>query len=285
MNRNTIDHRLRKSLAVRSQGRRPPGFTLIELLVVIAIIAILMAIVMPALNRVREQGKRAVCLSNVKQLGLAWILYADDNNDKIVNGNTGEGAIYPIPPYEDGWVHWSDYTDKSSEAEQIEAIKEGALFPYVKTERLYKCPTGLRGEMRTYAVVDSMNGWPSSGPHIKKRIDILRPGERVVFIDEGWVTFASWSIPYDRESWWGKVVIQPSILKNRDSDPPPIRHGDGTNFSFADGHSEYWKWKDPRTISYGMLEVGSGPSQPGNPDLYKVQKAVWGKLGYTPSTP
>ena len=55
------------------------GFTLIELLVVIAIIAILMAILIPALNRAREQGKRAACLSNVKQLGLAWVLYADDN--------------------------------------------------------------------------------------------------------------------------------------------------------------------------------------------------------------
>ncbi|MHC4070937.1 MAG: type II secretion system protein [Planctomycetota bacterium] len=59
--------------------RRKEGFTLIELLVVIAIIAILLAILMPALNRVREQGKRAVCLSNLKQLSLAWILYADDN--------------------------------------------------------------------------------------------------------------------------------------------------------------------------------------------------------------
>ena len=65
------------------------GFTLIELLVVIAIIAILMAILMPALNRVREQGKRAVCLSNLKQLALAWIMYADENNGKLVNGAAG----------------------------------------------------------------------------------------------------------------------------------------------------------------------------------------------------
>ncbi len=65
------------------------AFTLIELLVVIAIIAVLMAILMPTLQRAREQGKRAVCLSNVKQLTLAWILYADDNDDKIVNGMGG----------------------------------------------------------------------------------------------------------------------------------------------------------------------------------------------------
>ncbi|MHC4355756.1 MAG: type II secretion system protein, partial [Planctomycetota bacterium] len=69
--------------------RKSKGFTLIELLVVIAIIAILMAILMPALNRVREQGKRIVCESNLKNLMLGWLMYADDNDDKIVNGAGG----------------------------------------------------------------------------------------------------------------------------------------------------------------------------------------------------
>jgi len=260
------------------------AFTLIELLVVIAIIAILMAILIPTLNRAREQGKRAACLNNVTQLGLAWVLYADDNDDKIVNGCTGKGGENPIPADEDGWVHWAGYTDTTREADQIKAIEEGALFSYCKSEKLYKCPTGLRGEMRTYAIVDSMNGWPS-GPRIKNRMQIARPGERAVFLDEGWVTFASWSVPYDREAWWGSTVTVAGILAadNRHKDPPPVRHGNGTNFSFADGHSEYWKWKDPRTISYGRLEVGSTPNQQGNPDLHRVQKTVWGKLGYTPT--
>ena len=79
------------------------GFTLIELLVVIAIIAILMAILMPALNRVREQGKRAVCLSNLKQLALAWIMYADENDDKIVSGAGGVKRNYNGKP-EIPWV-------------------------------------------------------------------------------------------------------------------------------------------------------------------------------------
>ena len=69
--------------------RTRKAFTLIELLVVIAIIAILMAVLMPALNRAREGGKRAACLSNLKQLALAWNMYADENDDRLVNGATG----------------------------------------------------------------------------------------------------------------------------------------------------------------------------------------------------
>ena len=67
--------------------KRYNGFTLIELLVVIAVIAVLMAILMPVLNRAREQGKRSACLSNLKQLRLAWTMYADDNDGKILNGS------------------------------------------------------------------------------------------------------------------------------------------------------------------------------------------------------
>ena len=71
---------------------KPKGFTLIELLVVIAIIAVLMAILIPTLNRAREQGKRATCLSNLKQLQLAWVMYADDFDGKIVNGSASWDA-------------------------------------------------------------------------------------------------------------------------------------------------------------------------------------------------
>ena len=225
--------------------RRQKGFTLIELLVVIAIIAILMAILMPALNRVKEQGKRAVCLSNLKQLSLAWILYADDNDDVLVNGaigysnrNMGWGNHTNEIAWVDGLVREGE---EPREERQREEIEQGALWPYIKDHGMYKCPTGRRGEALTYAIMFSMNAvnhTPTQGvrgAHIKKRTEIYDPAPalRLVFIDEGWMTADAFAVHYDRETWW---------------DDPPVRHGDGSTLSFADGHSEHWKWKGIDTI-------------------------------------
>ncbi|MHC4693082.1 MAG: type II secretion system protein, partial [Planctomycetota bacterium] len=81
------------------------GFTLVELLVVIAIIALLMAILMPALNRARELGRRSVCLGNLKQLALAWVMYADENDGDLVNGRLGQDRINSAGVIlEDAWV-------------------------------------------------------------------------------------------------------------------------------------------------------------------------------------
>jgi prepilin-type N-terminal cleavage/methylation domain-containing protein len=132
------------------------GFTLIELLVVIAIIAILMAILMPTLNRAREQGRRAACLNSLRQLGLAWTMYADENDDKLVNGAMGYG-----PPYNTSFGHENELAwvlnccapdwangEQLPEDVQKERIRGGSLWRYVNETKLDEChllPGGSRG--------------------------------------------------------------------------------------------------------------------------------------------
>jgi prepilin-type N-terminal cleavage/methylation domain-containing protein/prepilin-type processing-associated H-X9-DG protein len=270
--------------------KRKKGFTLIELLVVIAIIAILMAILMPALNRAKEQGKRAACLSNLKQLQLAWLMYNDENDGKIVNGMGGVDRAN-----EKAWVGqcWDSNYGAGvlmDDELQKEAIKEGSLYPYIRDYGMYRCPTGTKGEMLTYAAMDGANGLTSGrGPVVNgntsvrvgntvlwlKRIsDIISPGAayRMVFIDEGWVTPDSYATHYDTATWW---------------DDAPVRHGDGTNCSFADGHVEYKKWRGTDTIKYGKIQEkqhSSGHRAPetdaGHEDLEWLQVSCWGRLGY-----
>ena len=105
------------------------------------------------------------------------------------------------------------------------------------------------------------------GKVLKNRMDVPRLAERTVFVDEGRISNYAFSVVYNEPRW---------------RDKPPLRHGSGTNFSFADGHSEYWKWKDPLTVKFGKDEPGVSESQPGNEDLLRLQKGMWGKLGYTP---
>jgi prepilin-type N-terminal cleavage/methylation domain-containing protein/prepilin-type processing-associated H-X9-DG protein len=252
-------------------GRQKRGFTLIELLVVIAIIAILMAILMPALNRAKEQGKRATCLNNLKQLTMAWIMYADDNDDKLVNGDTGE---YSWHQNETPWV-LKDWEANMTTYERRNAILNGALYSYCKNLKLYRCPTVRiqEGVLRTYSVVDSMNcaalgGVGTGAIMIKRRMDIPNPAYRFVFLDDGGAGLAhmgGWTVYVQEEKWW---------------DPPPIRHGDGTNFSFADGHSDYVKWRDQRTIEFGNRVPPTAQSavQEGNEDIRVAAIGVWGSV-------
>ena len=247
------------------------GFTLVELLVVIAIIAILMAILIPALNQAKEHGKRAVCLNNLRQLMLAWITYADENDDKLVNGDTGQHNI--DHPDELCWVLKDWPRGSVSVEDQKIAVLNGALYPYTKNIKLYRCPVAYVGEVRTYSVVDAMNCDSfDGGPMLKKRSKIKGPDRRCVFIDDSGATpQGGWSIYYK----WG----------NSWRDEPPLRHGDGANWSFADGHSEYWKWKCPLTRTFNSSNDGVGDvwkkvrfSGDKGVDIYRARKAAWGTL-------
>lgn len=256
---------------MKTSDRTPRAFTLIELLIVIAIIAVLMAVIVPALNRAREMGKRAVCLNNTKSLALAWTLYCSDQDGQMPSSR-GIAAS--------GWVRGlsGTYQNRPIEApkeEQIAAIRSGQLYPYTNTEKVYRCPVAMRQEMRTYSASPAMNGYsPESGP-IEKNVNRMKQlAQRLLFIDdygENWD--AMWYIFWKEPRWWN---------------PVPMRHGPGTAVSFADGHTDFYPWKDPRTIEYARLTWWEAeairttqPSQPGNEDLRWAQTAVWGKLGYT----
>ena len=264
--------------------KRTKGFTLIELLVVIAIIAILLAILMPALNRVREQGKRISCMSNLKQLMLGWEMYAEENDGKIIFSVTRASAETSSQfggsstKRQKAWAYYMG--PDASEQEQRQGLRDGGLFEYVKEEKLFKCPTGVRGELITYSITDAMNGhrghmaMPAMHP-IMKRSGIKNPALRMVFLDEGMLSSSSWTLWYDQPRWWDQITK---------------RHDVGTNIAMADHHAEYLKFNDPRTRwmaehlnwqSQGRHDAQS--TQTGNPDLHKVQKAMWGKLGYVPS--
>ncbi|MBP7050162.1 MAG: prepilin-type N-terminal cleavage/methylation domain-containing protein [Phycisphaerae bacterium] len=288
-----------KSLPPRPGGSHR-AFTLIELLVVIAIIAILMSVLMPALSRAREQGRRAVCLSHLKTLTLGWTMYADENDDRIVNGEayysptTVASAPVPASGPHAGERYWvgndcaQGYAtgEQRSHEIQMEAIQVGAMYPYCKAEKVYRCPTGVRGEMRTYSTGYGMNGcFDAPGTYsgnrgvrvgqtvlmVKKRSEITvpAPAYRLVFLDEGRISPDSYAAYYQTARWW---------------DPPFVRHGDGTNVAFADGHSDYWKYRGKETIAAGKQAnppYGYTPTtDDGREDLRKMQEAIWGRIGY-----
>jgi len=179
----------------RSRAR---AFTLVELLVVIAIIALLMAILLPALSRAREQGKRAVCLNNVHTLTLAWMMYCDDNDERLPKAYTDT----------DGWIqHIPGYRTNPEQAPvdlQLKALRGGTLFPYLKTTKIFRCPVAPRDESRTYGIPHAMNGYASDGGTIvRRRTAINHPANRIVFLDDfirDWD--ACWMLYWSQPKWW-----------------------------------------------------------------------------------
>ena len=281
------------------------GFTLIELLVVIAVIAILMAILIPVANLAREQGQRAVCLSNLRQLTLAWLLYAEEHDGKIVDGSASRTTIAGTRRLE-GWLGRA-FLFPESRSELMQNPNKGALWPYVQDIDFYRCPRGRPGHAATYTPVAAANGalvegtyLPGSGgrelQRLGKRVgstvlrltrltDIISPGaaQRAVFMDMG-------QTPVGNDFYVHYLYPKWDVAS-----PPPIHHGDGATLSMADGHAEYWKWKGRETVrmprklvpvrSLFKEVLGEGDYEPqtedGLYDLQRLQKATWGRLGYS----
>ena len=259
------------------------GFTLIELLVVISIIALLVAILMPALNKAREQATGAVCLSNQKALILAWMIYADDNDGLIVcgdvpkdsnfkNRNSYPDHLWVEPPQDENGIYRGEPIPTTTEYEQ-NGIRNGALYPYINNLDTYRCPGDRReaGRMkdfhdayRSYGLPGGLNGeerrWNVNNRKIiKKLTKINRPSEQYVFMEE--TDTRSWNVG----SWLLKITGSDWV------DPLALWHNKRSTMSFADGHAEMHAWLDDRTIDYFKGIIGGG-GHGNNPDLIYMQR-------------
>jgi prepilin-type N-terminal cleavage/methylation domain-containing protein/prepilin-type processing-associated H-X9-DG protein len=223
----------------RPSSRCHRGFTLIELLVVIAIIAILAAMLLPALGRAKLKAQSITCVSNLKQLSTAWIMYADDYNGTLVpsmtwiNGNLG--SVHELPG-----------------ATNVNALKQGLLYPYNPTVGVYQCPTALTvlpktitqrwaKLVRNYSLEGRMGGtkdteWVlgAAYPQYTKMTQIMRPApsEAMTFVDESIETLDD-----------GYFAVNYADEKKGWQNSPTVRHGKSGVFAFADGHSELWHWR------------------------------------------
>lgn len=224
------------------------AFTLIELLVVIAIIAILAALLLPALHKAKSAASSIGCCNNQKQLQLAWQLYHEDHTDRFVP-NFHRGNYDYVPSYystSNSWISGSALTDWAGTG-----IRQGALWPYTRNERIYRCPSdktlwlyGSQRAARPWNVVLSiyMNGrWNDDVyPIPVASAQIRQPARSFTFIDEeeSLLTAGVFTLQEGHtNSWW-------TVPGFRD-------RGCGANVSFADGHTKFHKWNYPKRIRTG----------------------------------
>ncbi|MHC4083812.1 MAG: type II secretion system protein [Planctomycetota bacterium] len=266
------------------------AFTLVELLVVIAIIALLMALLMPALRLAHDQAAGLICVNNLKQLSMAWFTYTVDNDGELMGGHRFRGNAFNnknsfpdgfwINPPHDKNLNYTGDPIPSNYEDKLTGIKNGTIYPYVKTVDVFHCPFDARidiPEQRahdSYSVAGGMNGEPAySGSNGKTRPDLVaevydeirHPAKKYVFVEEtddrGW-NMGSWIMNYNNGTW---------------IDPLAGWHNERSTLGFADGHAEKHRWQDDRTIEMNEKQL-FGQNHPGSPDmLYMFQGYVSGK--------
>lgn len=225
------------------------GFTLIELLVVIAIACILAALLLPVLSRAKGKAQSVRCLSNLKQFGIAFELYAGDHEDSVLPNRGGQNV-----PVGQTWVEgWEGLP--GPDCTNLLYLQQSLLGPYLKTPAVWRCPAtrdpfavGVTLPRVRTVSLNCFMGAPTNAEtpacyHRLAQIVQPSPSAALVFVDERIETINDGSFAMQ----WDFNARQPGTWVLRDK--PTAVHDGAANMAFADGHAQLRRWMDPRTLN------------------------------------